>query len=309
MNARLVAMFLVAIVMAGAAAWLAKRYITQQADRTPAKVATTPVVVAAGDIPFAAKIEARQLKVVEWPSQAVPAGAVPEIKQVEGKVAQRSFSRDEPVTRERLRDHLGGSTLSAMIKPGMRAISLRVDDVAGVAGFILPGNKVDILGTQGDKASYTVLSGVDVLAIDQEASPEKNQPALVRALTLEVSPQQAELLDQAGHRGPLRFTLRNPYEEQSATPARPVTAPVKPQRPPVPLPASRVQSGRGVPAPPALTMIGWTGKGQVVVERCSQWPCGAGMRSGSVPAWSAPATSAPHQGLLDSLSAAGQGVE
>ncbi|RYU63094.1 Flp pilus assembly protein CpaB [Methylolobus aquaticus] len=308
MKARLLSMFVAAVILAGMAAWMAKRYIEQRAAPAPAQIATTPVVVAAGDIPFAAKIEPKHLKLVDWPSQSLPAGAVSDPKQVEGKVAQRSFVRDEPITRERLRDHLGGSTLSAMIKPGMRAISLRVDDVAGVAGFILPGNKVDILGTLPDKDSYTVLSGVNVLAVDQEASPEKNQPALVRALTVEVSPQQAELLDQAGHRSPLRFTLRNPHDEQPAprVPAVPVPppalrAPVSPPRvAPAPAPVPKA------PTLPTLTVIEWTGKGQVVVERCTQWPCGGRVTGGGSPL---PATAAPHSELLNSISAVGQAVE
>jgi pilus assembly protein CpaB len=297
-------MFVAAILMAGTAAWMAKRYIEQRAAPAPVQIATTPVVVAAGDIPFAAKIELKHVKLIDWPSQSMPAGAVSDPKQVEGKVAQRSFVRDEPVTRERLRDYLGGSTLSAMIKPGMRAISLRVDDVAGVAGFILPGNKVDILGTLPDKDSYTVLSGVNVLAVDQEASPEKNQPALVRALTVEVSPQQAELLDQAGHRSPLRFTLRNPHDEQPVQ--RVPAAPVPPAAPRATVSPPRVAPAHKVPPPPTLTVIEWTGKGQVVVERCNQWPCGGRVSAGGSPL---PTPAAPHAELLNSISSVGQAIE
>ena len=299
MNARLAAMFALSLLMAAGAAWMAMRYLEKRASPAQLPVATTPVVVAAADIPFAAKIEAAQLKRVDWPSGSVPAGAIGDIKQVEGKVAQRSFARDEPIIRERLRDHLGGSTLSAMIKPGMRAISLRVDEVAGVAGFILPGNKVDILGTLPDKGSYTVLSGVNVLAIDQEASPEKNQPAVVHALTVEVSPKQAELLDHAGHRGPLRFTLRNPHDESmppSSSPPLAATAPrpAPAAPPPRPAPVTRV------PAPPTVTIIEWTGRGQAVVERCSQWPCGGHSSAGAPLGQTAhPADPAPHETLMN----------
>ncbi|MBM4202250.1 MAG: hypothetical protein FJ189_13330, partial [Gammaproteobacteria bacterium] len=160
---------------------------------------------------------------------------------------------------------------------------------------------VDILGTQADKTSYTVLSGVNVLAIDQEASPEKNQPAVVRSLTVEVSPEQAERLDQAVHLGPLRFTLRNPYDAQPATAATPP--------PPKSVPsAARVAPVTRTPTQPTLTIIEWTGKGQGVVDRCDQWPCAGRGASSTGPLGGATVT-APHQELLNSISSVGQAVE
>jgi pilus assembly protein CpaB len=261
-------------------------------------------VVAATDIPFAARIDAKNLKLVEWPVASVPAGALKDLGRAEGRIAQHGFLANEPITEERIREHLGGSTLSAMIKPGMRAISVRVDDVAGVAGFILPGNRVDILGSLADKGSYTVLSGVNVLAIDQEASPDRNQPALVRSLTLEVSPHQAERLDQASHHGPLRFTLRNPADQQPALQPLPVPAP--PRLPPaVTLP--RVPVPRAPPPQPSVTIIEWTGKGKPAIDRCNQWPCMAGQKRSDVRA--AREGSAPESRSDEDVSVQGSQLE
>jgi len=92
-----------------------------------------------------------------------------------------------------------------------------VDDVVGVAGFILPGNKIDILATKMDRtankaATRTLLQNIKVLAVDQEASQEKEKPAIVRAVTLELKPDQAEIMVQAMQEGTIQLTLRNPLD-------------------------------------------------------------------------------------------------
>ena len=98
----------------------------------------------------------------------------------------------------------------------MRAVSVRVNDVVGVAGFLLPGNRVDVVAAYRDRQdtlSETVVQNVKVLAVDQSASNDKNEPVVVRAVTLEVSPTDAEKLILAEQRGSIQLALRNPLDE------------------------------------------------------------------------------------------------
>ena len=100
----------------------------------------------------------------------------------------------------------------------MRAVTVRVDDVIGVAGFLLPGNRVDVLAARREAISRataeTIVRDVKVLAVDQTAATEKNEPVIVRAVTLEVNPEQAEVLVKAKEEGSIQLTLRNPLDDE-----------------------------------------------------------------------------------------------
>jgi pilus assembly protein CpaB len=215
MNSRFTIMFIVALIFAGSAAWMAKRWVDSQSLPADTTAESVPVVVATVKIPFATRIEPTHVKTVNWPKGAVPPDTFGEMAPVIGKVTQRDFYPNELILKPQIADHAGGSTLSALIQPGMRAMSVRVDDVAGVAGFILPGNRADILTTAHDgKSTRTLLKNMKILAIDQQASVEQDKPAVVRALTLEVSPKQAEILVTAMRSSALMFTLRNPMDNE-----------------------------------------------------------------------------------------------
>jgi pilus assembly protein CpaB len=209
-------MLIIAIVLAGGAAWIANRWVESQTNVASSTQANTvAVVVAATNIPFGSRIEATQIKLIEWPKSSVPEHAFYELQPLVGKVTQRSFISNEILLKPFIKEHLGGSTLSALITEGMRAMSVRVNDIVGVAGFILPGNKVDIIHVKGKgKLTYTLLHNIKVLAIDQTASTDQNKPAVVRALTLEVSPKHSEKLVKAMKTGSLQFTLRNPLDDE-----------------------------------------------------------------------------------------------
>lgn len=206
-------MLSIALLLSLLAAWAAKNWIQGQA---PDKGVS--VVAAAIEIPFGVKIEESQVKLIAWPgNSAPPQGAYTSKEQVVNKVAMNKFYPDEIITEKRVSEYLGGSTLSALIAKEYRAISVRVDDVVGVAGFILPGNKIDILATKMDRMSNkattrTLLQNIKVLAVDQEASQEKEKPAIVRAVTLELKPDQAEVMVQAMQEGTIQLTLRNPLD-------------------------------------------------------------------------------------------------
>jgi len=217
MNSRFSIMLIIALVLAGGAAWMANRWVESQSSITTASTQTNTVavVVAASNIPFGTRIEATHIKLLEWPKGSVPAEVFTELQPVVGKVSQRSFITNEILLKPQIKEHLGGSTLSALITEGMRAMSVRVNDVVGVAGFILPGNKVDIIHAKGKGSNtYTLLHNIKVLAIDQTASTDQDKPAVVRALTLEVSPKQSEKLVKAMKNGSLQFTLRNPLDDE-----------------------------------------------------------------------------------------------
>jgi pilus assembly protein CpaB len=211
MNRRFIIMFSIALLLAVLAAWVANFWIKGRA--VPDK--TTSVLVAAVEIPYGVKLEEAQIKVMGWPANSVPEGSFSAKEQVVGKVTKNNFYPDEPITEKRMSEHVGGSTLSGLISKDYRAISVRVDDVVGVAGFILPGNKVDILSTKKESATNhtttkTLLQNIKVLAVDQEVSQEKDKPAIVRAVTLELKPEQAEIIVQAMQEGTIQLTLRNP---------------------------------------------------------------------------------------------------
>jgi pilus assembly protein CpaB len=167
------------------------------------------------------------LTTVDWPSGSVPQGAFSELKGLPDRVVKTSIQRGEAILGSKLAPvgTLGG--LSAVIAEGKRAMTVRVNDVVGVAGFALPGNYVDVMvSTQQDKEgaksgedkqqiSKTVLERVLVLAIAQEAGRDDTKPKVVNAVTLELTPQDAEKLDLARNIGTLSLVLRNQVDTRN----------------------------------------------------------------------------------------------
>ena len=214
----IVLIFLSLLMAVGAAVvankWVVARVMPdQEYDKNLAQV-----VAAAMKIPFATKVEDRHLKLIELPEGLTPDGFFATIEEVLGKVSTTSISRGEILVTERFRTHRTGSTLAALVGENMRAVTVRVDDVVGVAGFLLPGNTVDILASRkagkGRAITETILRNIKVLAVDQTASSESNEPVIVRAVTLEMLPRQAEVLFQARTEGKIQLTLRNPLEAE-----------------------------------------------------------------------------------------------
>ncbi len=214
-----ITLIFLSLLMAVGAAFVANKWVVarvmpdQEFDENLAQV-----VAAAMKIPFATKVEDRHLKLIELPEGLTPDGFFATIEEVLGKVSTTSISRGEILVTERFRTHRTGSTLAALVGENMRAVTVRVDDVVGVAGFLLPGNTVDILasrkGGKGRAITETILRNIKVLAVDQTASSETNEPVIVRAVTLEMEPKQAEVLFQARTEGSIQLTLRNPLEAE-----------------------------------------------------------------------------------------------
>ena len=156
------------------------------------------------------------------------------------RVTVQPIVAGEILMRERFSEYEDGSTLAALVCEKMRAVTVRVDDVIGVAGFLLPGNRVDVLAARLDTGrratAETILRDVKVLAVDQTAASEKNEPVIVRAVTLEVNPAQAEVLVKAKEEGSIQLTLRNPLDDELFVEAvaAPEPAPVVVRRAPLP---------------------------------------------------------------------------
>jgi len=207
------------LLMAVGAAFVANQWVSGQlVSQETAEPNTQLVVTAAMGIPFATKVEGRHLKLTEIPEGVLPAGAYTDLAEVEGKVSTTSIARGEILVAERFAAHSRGSTLAALVAPNMRAVTVRVDDVIGVGGFLLPGNTVDVVAARKNRdqraITETILKNIKVLAVDQDAATEENEPVIVRAVTLEVTPKDAEKVVKARTEGSIQLTLRNPEEEE-----------------------------------------------------------------------------------------------
>lgn len=222
-NPRAFLMIVVSVGIGLGAVVLASRWISQQA----ANVASSKVVVAAIDIDLGTPLTPQMLKLADWPKGSVPAGATEDIKTLDTRVVKTSLLRGEPVLESKLAPVGATGGLSAVIGQGNRAMTVRVNDVVGVAGFALPGNYVDIVVNTEDETvkaenvnksiSKIVLEHIMVLAVAQEQNRDETKPKVVNAVTLEVTPDQAEKLDLARSVGTLSLVLRNQIDTSVVT--------------------------------------------------------------------------------------------
>jgi|SRR5215468_3097342 len=221
MQNRRALMFLVLAVALGAfAAFTAQRWLEQQRQQPiAAKAATQPVAVMREDLQVGQVVHERALATVDWPTDFVPQGAHSDPAKLEGRVVRRPLASGEPVLENALLPEGARAGLVSVIDPTRRAISVKVDPVVGVAGFVVPGAHVDVLVTierskgEGTRWSKAILQDVQVLAIDQKLQEAKEgEPELVQVVTLETSPQEAEKLTHAAHEGQLQLALRNPAD-------------------------------------------------------------------------------------------------
>lgn len=222
-NPRAFLMIVVSVGIGLGAVVLASRWISQQA----ANVASSKVVVAAIDIDLGTPLTPQMLKLADWPKGSVPAGATEDIKTLDTRVVKTSLLRGEPVLESKLAPVGATGGLSAVIGQGNRAMTVRVNDVVGVAGFALPGNYVDIVVNTEDETvkaenvnksiSKIVLEHIMVLAVAQEQNRDETKPKVVNAVTLEVTPEQAEKLDLARSVGTLSLVLRNQIDTSVVT--------------------------------------------------------------------------------------------
>src|SRR5262245_5043618 len=178
-----------------------------------------PVVVAATDLTFGTKLDRAQLRVVRYPKESVPTGAFSDIDSVAGQTCKIFLAGKEPVTATKLSSRGGG--LSMLVRPGLRATSLEVNQVSGVSGFVLPGDRVDVLatvdgrGAEQNAVTKTILENAEVLASGQKTTQQDNKQITVQAVTILVDPMGAEKLALALHEGKLHLVLRNPEDSDT----------------------------------------------------------------------------------------------
>ena len=222
-NTRAVGMLIVSIVLGLAVTALAVVWVAQKGA-----IASNKVVVAVMDIELGSRLSPQMLTTVDWPSGSMPQGAFVDLKNLEDRVVKTSIQRGEAILNAKLAPVGTQGGLSAVITDGKRAMTVRVNDVVGVAGFALPGNYVDVMvNAQQDKEgakineekqqiSKTVLEHVLVLAVAQEAGRDDTKPKVVNAVTLELTLEDAEKLDLARNIGTLSLVLRNQADKKSA---------------------------------------------------------------------------------------------
>jgi pilus assembly protein CpaB len=182
-------------------------------------VNTKPVVVAIQDISPGSPIGTNQIKVVNWPSQITQKNFLADSKFVINRISRQTIYSGQPIIDSMLVLPNSKGGLSSMIADGKRAITVRVNEVIAVAGFVLPGSYVDVLvnikNSNGSIFSKTVLSKVKILAVAQETEANPKKPKVVNAVTLELTPKETELLDVARSSGNLSLSLRNEFDQSS----------------------------------------------------------------------------------------------
>lgn len=221
-NMRMLLILVLAIISGLAAGYAALQYL---ADRPPAMVSTgegetVPVVLASKDLPLGTVLAEADLRVVEWPAGAVPTGFANTREELIGESLIGDVHTNEPILATNLAD-AGLRGMIPLIEPGMRALSVRVDEVVGVAGFVTPQTRVDVIlimtppGGQ-DPISKTILQNIQTLASGQQIQEtEEGEAIMVTVVTVLVTPEQAEKLALAAAEGEIQMALRHTLDLES----------------------------------------------------------------------------------------------
>lgn len=230
----------IALVLAIAAVFATRTYLAGERARLAAnggvKQSEKTLVVAAKPMRFGDRVRPENLKAIPWPSDERPEGSFQAIEAVlgdkdEARYAMEAIDPGEPVLSSKITGTGERATLSAALDEGMKAVSIRVNDVLGVAGFVRPSDRVDVLLTRvirnpksgNEQTSVDVLlQGVKVLAVDQTADERKDEPSIVKTVTFEVTTDEAQRLTLGANIGTLSLTLRN-IASASVESTRPIT--------------------------------------------------------------------------------------
>jgi len=255
---RILLVLLVALGTGGGLAYGTYNYLQNVPVKT-VTIPTQPVVVASADLALGSELGADDLAVIEWPVGSVPDEVFSDPAELVGRGLIAPVIRHEPILPGKLSPKGAGAGLPPIIPPGRRAVSVRVNEVIGVAGYVLPGTHVDVVATASpssrseDMTSKVVLSNVEVLAAGTrlEQDLEDGKPMQVTVVTLLVTPEQSERLALASTEGKIQLALRNPLDE--GTPETPGVRPgallgFAPA--PKPAPAPRAVPAAAPPPPP-----------------------------------------------------------
>lgn len=227
MRKRVVYMLAAALVTGGLAAYLAYSVLRDPGETADARSATVEVVdvaVAARDMSAGTVLEAEDVKLVEWPAQSVPSDFSRSPSEVVGRGLLSDVKTNEPLLASKVASKEAGGGLPVVIPPGKRAMSVRVDDVVGVAGFVLPGTRVDVLVTLDQSAGQQtprtrlLLQNIQVASAGQITERDaQGEPQDVPVVTLLVDPEQGERLALASGKGSIRLALRNSLDTDTVS--------------------------------------------------------------------------------------------
>jgi pilus assembly protein CpaB len=215
-----------AVSVGGVFAFATYRYVQKvPTAKGGATVQTRPVVIAVANLDLGASLRREDVRTIDWPAESVPAGAFSDVQEVIGRGLIQPVVQNEAILPNKLASKEEGAGLPPVIKPGYRALSVRVNDVIGVAGYVLPGTHVDVVATVSPSAQPTdvtskiVLTNVEVLASGTkiERDTEQGKPIAVSVVTLLVNPAEAERLTLASTEGKIQLALRNPLDPLTPT--------------------------------------------------------------------------------------------
>jgi pilus assembly protein CpaB len=217
---------LIGLAVALVVAFFASTYVYRQMQRRPVvtkQLQVTQVVVSAENLPLGTRLEPQQLRLVPWPGDNPMPGMFTSIEACVGRALIRTVVQNEPILEANLAPKEAGAGLSATIPEGMRAVSVAVNDVVGVAGFVLPGTTVDVLGTAqlggNENLTKTFLENIRVLASGQKITQDKDgKPQTVSVVTLLVTPEDADKLTMAATQGRIQLALRNTIDTKKVNP-------------------------------------------------------------------------------------------
>lgn len=221
MTIRNIMVFGLSIILALVAVMIARNWLTEKSQPVivQKELPTKDVVVAVTPLYFGNLVHKEHLKIIKWPADYLPENFFQSIEAILGdgtleRHILKEVSVNEPILKSKISGFGERVSLSTMISDGMRATTIRVNDVKGVAGFVMPGDRVDVLLTRPvgkDKKEFLndiLLQNVKVLGIDQNSSEQRDKPSVVRAVTLETTPRQSQKLTLGEQMGNLSLALR-----------------------------------------------------------------------------------------------------
>lgn len=220
MRNRIFAVLAIAVLAGGGLAYGTYNFVNNQPVKT-VSTPTQPIVVAANDLQIGSEVKSDDVKVMNFPAGQTPEGSFSNVSEVVGRGLIVPIVKSEVILSAKLASKEAGVGLPPVIPAGMRAVSVRVNEVIGVAGYVLPGTRVDVVATASptnqfpDTTSKIVLANVQVLTAGtrMEQDQENGKPIQVTVVTLLVTPEQSETLALASTEGKIQLALRNPLDQ------------------------------------------------------------------------------------------------
>lgn len=289
MNKRFLSVILFAVLVSGIATFVIYKTVVSRLAVNTAKPGVK-ILAASHDLALGSLIRDGDVTVIDW-SGTLPAQVVLKKEDAIGRGVTAPIYGNEPILESRLAAKGAGGGLASIIPPGMRAVAIRVNDIVGVAGFVLPGMHVDVLisgnapgqGAQTGTLTKTLLQNIEVLSAGQNIQKDaEGKPVQVPVVNVLVTPEQAEILSLASNETRIQLVLRNPLDDKQVNPPgtylaslftgnKPaaVTPAAAPRRPPAPRPAPApvVQAQEKITVPIIVEVLNGSGKSELKFQR------------------------------------------